>query len=688
VNGRAWRREIAARGTSSLTLVGKARHLGSSDSISSDPLMTVNFRTADLQAPAGLAADPARASRHAALANMTDAVAFPLTLAALVLIYGLLQNPYWVPSGDSEVYISIARNLARGDGYTFNGQPVAMVPPGWPVLMAGVMKIAPYFLPLKLLVMGCMIGFFACGYWIARRFVTPPRAAGVILLTAILSVVYPATYWLISEGSFCLLSAASLLLALQINEGKQAWWRIILLALVCAGAVTVRWAGIIGMLLVAAALLRGPIRFQWSRRWTALLLSAALTGATFIGLREGLRVTRKQAEAAQEFGGAAEDTGAPVIVDKQIATQYKIVTGTAGSATYPQRVINWGRWLSFLYWQPFRAAAASHALSLACNALGWILLGLITLTAVVDARRGECLWLALLAYSGALALNWPIANARYLVPVSFLLTLGVLRGADELRARMADPLWRSGFAAGIGAFTAVFLYCGLSTLMRASRRDEVEQYVLPVLFVAGAVLVFWLTQRYALWRELPWPRVVHWCAVAFVAGVVLCNGALYGLEVSVERSRDLYASYEAGLNQNLIAAAKYFNARGVKDGQISVSSRYQNLGRTRSSPFGLRAMTMLTGRSIVSVPWQRIAPPNPRLRSWLNNQKIEWYLYQPPVSPWRVGHLRMGWWEARVTGIPPVGDKAGWRLYRVDDEKMPEVQLPPVHGWPTRVPGL
>src|SRR5207248_3283205 len=162
-------------------------------------------------------------------------------------------------------------------------------------------------------------------------------------------------------------------------------------------------------------------------------------------------VTAQEAKAAGEFGGAAEDSGgtpAVALTDKQVAGQYKLITGTANSDGYGQRLINWGRWFAFLFWQPFRAANSMRSLSL------------------------------------------------------------------------------------------------------------------------------------------------------------VCNGALYGLEVSVERSPDLYASYEAGLNQNLIAAAKYLADRGVRDGQVAVSSRYQNLGRTRSSPFGLRAATMLTGRAIVSVPWQ------------------------------------------------------------------------------------
>src|SRR6185295_11272654 len=73
-------------------------------------------------------------SVEASAPNHDDRKYFFITIASLICIYALLQNRYWVPSGDSEVYISIARNIARGDGYTFNGQPVQMVPPGWPVV--------------------------------------------------------------------------------------------------------------------------------------------------------------------------------------------------------------------------------------------------------------------------------------------------------------------------------------------------------------------------------------------------------------------------------------------------------------------------------------------------------------------------------------------------------------------------
>src|SRR5438128_1527421 len=148
---------------------------------------------------------------------------FFLTLAALIALYSLLQNRFWVPSGDSEVYISIARNLARHDGYKFNGQPVQMVPPGWPVVMAAVMTVTHYFLPLKLLAMSCVIGFLGVAFWIVRRFVPPRQAMLIVLLTGILSHVYPAAYWLISEGMFCFVSALTILVAMQIREGRQEW---------------------------------------------------------------------------------------------------------------------------------------------------------------------------------------------------------------------------------------------------------------------------------------------------------------------------------------------------------------------------------------------------------------------------------------------------------------------------------
>src|SRR5262245_33223716 len=87
-------------------------------------------------------------------------------VVALVAIYLLLQNPYWVRYGDGEVYLSIARSLANGNGYRFNGQPVAIVPPLWPMILAVAMKINPSLAFLKMLPLAAMIGFLLISYQI------------------------------------------------------------------------------------------------------------------------------------------------------------------------------------------------------------------------------------------------------------------------------------------------------------------------------------------------------------------------------------------------------------------------------------------------------------------------------------------------------------------------------------------
>src|SRR4051794_3235314 len=68
-----------------------------------------------------------------------------ILVVGIAALYFLMFNPYWVPGGDSELYIAVARSLATGKGYSFNGHFVSICPPGWPLLLAGLMKISPTF---------------------------------------------------------------------------------------------------------------------------------------------------------------------------------------------------------------------------------------------------------------------------------------------------------------------------------------------------------------------------------------------------------------------------------------------------------------------------------------------------------------------------------------------------------------
>jgi hypothetical protein len=609
--------------------------------------MTANFRTAEY-VPSELESPQPRPTgrRRGMLPDWPDRIAFPVLIALLLLLYGLLQNPYWVPAGDSELYASAARSLALGHGYSFLGQPVAISPPGWSWMMSLVMRVTSYVLPLKLLAMGCMLASLAMGYWVARRFVSPTQAAGAILLTAIISHVYQATYWLISEGAFCLATTATILLAMQIAEGRRQWWRIGLLLLACFAAVSIRWAGVLGLVIVVGALLDGQWRPRLNVTWLAAVLVVVVSVSTFFAWRQGLRGTPEQEAAAQDMvTGTSEDTGTMPAVDtgppvvgttSQNAKVYQLFP--AGSPV--DRFLNWGRWFSYLYWQPFRAAGASVWILRTATLSGWAIILVLAVTVFASLRRLRWIWLTTGMYTGALAMGWPNVNARYYVPVAFLITLGVFLANDELMA-----------------------------LLRRHRR--------------------WRAVTFALF-------------LTFVGTVAVCNGALYAVEMAIARSDRFYARYEDGMNVPLIRACEYINAlpQPPGPGEIAVSPRYTNLNRTKASPFGIRAAVWLTGRNdIISPRWKDTSvPPNSSsstgrsLRRWLRSKGVRWYFYQPDINPWRVWHFRLGWYQKMQTGKTAKTESPGWTLYRLaggsrEDDWIP-VSLPNRFEPVTRVPGL
>ncbi|HEV2295390.1 MAG TPA: hypothetical protein VGR35_16185 [Tepidisphaeraceae bacterium] len=631
----------------------------------------------------------ARSAMSTALADEArrDRKIFWATMAVVTTMFLLLQNPYWVPAGDSEVYISVARSMVKGEGYRFNGQPVAMVPPGWPTALAAVMWISPSFLVLKLFTMVCMIGALGITYWICRRWVSPGWASFVVLSMATLSHVGQATFWLISEGLFCLVTSASLLLAIQIRERwtvvgeRTGWWRIALLCVLAAVAVLVRWAGVLGILPIAAILMRGEsprdvlndmgrfVRSAWNwarsdgrsdwvyawtpttRLWLTMFVVGLAASTTFIVLRKTLAGWETSESApltsvsmADTAGGASGDVNVGgqqlILADRFVAMQYNLIsTSGFGGTTYQDRFVGWGRWFSWLFWQPFRAGMGDPLIDLGAIVFGWFIIALLVFAAGYGAARREWMWLALLAYTGALSLNWPNVNPRYYVPVYFLLILALLTAARVLRS-FGPGLWR------------------------------------------GTISVLW-------WM--------------FLGSVVLTNVAIWAKEVQVARSDDFYAEYEAGLNQTIISANRYLaQLPDLKDAEVVVTPSYINLGKKRQSQFALRATTMLTDRDTINLPRDRQWPPSTKLAWWCQHYGIKYYLHQHAISPWRVWHFRVPEkWQERVQGAPVDRLEAGWKLYRVVpyvpavpgvlDEIPPKlipIETPPSRDWPTRVPGL
>src|SRR5207237_115848 len=130
---------------------------------------------------------------------------------------------------------------------------------------------------------------------------------------------------------------------------------------------------------------------------------------------------------------------------------------------------------------------------------------------------------------------------------------------------------------------------------------------------------------------------------------------------------DFYGRYEGGLDQSLISCIKYLNIRGMNDGELAVSEWYTNLGRKRQSKFGLRATVMLSNRVVKSMPgkWDAGDVTKARFISWTRSRHIKYFLYQQPISPWRVWHFRLPRGLQKALSREEVGPpSAGWVLYR------------------------
>ncbi|MCS7033116.1 MAG: hypothetical protein NZ561_03870 [Phycisphaerae bacterium] len=662
--------------------------------------------------------------------SLSDARLCLVVVALSGLLFVSLFNPYWVPSGDGDLYVAIARSLVLGEGFKFNGQFVNICPPGWPLILAGVMQVSPTFAAFKVVTISAMVGSLAAWFFVLRRFTSPRGAAGAVLLTAVLAHVYSLTFWTHSEAVFCLISTLSLLLALQIAEGRPLTWRLVALLILCVAGVFIRWAAFIQPLLLCAMLLHGKRwwRPESARAWGCCAAVCVVTFSTFFTLRQALQLTPQQEVEQREAGAVFEDVVAAAPRASITADARKVdfvnVTATKDrslAGELMRRAVESGTWMSWLFWQPFRFAASVRAISWVGIVVGWVIIAALTARVIEAARRRQWLWLGLAAYCTALCINWPNANPRYLVPVAPLLVLGTLQGLK-------------------------LLWNGSST---GSRRDR--KVLIALLAVAGGVTVFELVQGRRLEAALVawtiagvwWLRVRARSGVAsetaglaqravtlFVGSILLVNGALYAVDLKVAHSRDFYNRYEAGFNDDLVKACYKLNELGLGDAQLAVAERYVNLGRVRKSKYAVRAAVLLTGKSVQTIRDKWAGEPRAELLRWCQRRRIEYYLDQRPSVPWRVWHFILPRWLNEWLVQEPLGpDSEGWVLYRIRIEPVPVVpptssttvaqrlidprrrfswpttaqatepgtefrrsadrlDLPNIENWPTRVPGL
>src|SRR5450432_1624513 len=324
-----------------------------------------------------------------------------IALLIITILYLLLQNPYWVRYGDSELYLSMARSIARGEGYVYNGQHVSIVTPAWPYILAGAMKISPSLSFLKLLPMFCMLGFFTLAAALLLEITTPMLTACCLVTAALLQPVFYLSYMFFSDGLFAFVGLLAAWLGLRIARGRDSWLSIVVLCLLCALNMMVRWAALQWFVVIGAAVLDGEFLPQFNRKWIAFTLAATTTVGVFFAMRAILRVDPSQIDPRY---------------DTLVSGGYDLFNSNQDYASYSQRFINFGQWTGGLLWKPgqtFRAFRDGD------NAIGWILSLLIFIFAIIPAiKQRRWIWVGAAAYVVMLGIDWPTPVVRYIVPLA------------------------------------------------------------------------------------------------------------------------------------------------------------------------------------------------------------------------------------------------------------------------------
>jgi len=121
-----------------------------------------------------------------------------VAIAASAVFYALLVNSSWHVTSDSGLYLGLARSLAEGQGYTFNFEPHALVPPGYPAMLAAARTtLGGGFLDLRIIhaALGWLTGVLV--FMAMRRLYGNDMAFAVFL-------IYVPSYSLFNRSAYFL----------------------------------------------------------------------------------------------------------------------------------------------------------------------------------------------------------------------------------------------------------------------------------------------------------------------------------------------------------------------------------------------------------------------------------------------------------------------------------------------------
>ena len=198
---------------------------------------------------------------------------------ALVMLTLVCTSWYAVP--DSALYMGLGRSLAEGAGYVFNHESNVMVPPLWPVCLAGVTALAPgSYLALNIVQIVLALACTPMAFGLLRRTVGADLALLGAGLFALSFALWSATAKPISDVLFTLLALAAMWAATWAAAGGPRRWRGVAVA---GAAIAVATLTRVNGLVIAPAAAAG-IWLGWRDRGRVYRLAA---GAAVMVLAAG-----------------------------------------------------------------------------------------------------------------------------------------------------------------------------------------------------------------------------------------------------------------------------------------------------------------------------------------------------------------------------------------------------------------
>ena len=200
-----------------------------------------------------------------------------LLLAIAVRAYAVVSHPA-VPVGDAADYHGLATRLVEGRGYVnAAGRPTAWRPPAYPLLLAGVYKIAGVSVQRATLVQVILGGLTVLTLIALGAMILGWRRA---LIAGVIAAVYPALFWLprllLSENlSLFLLLLSLVAVALYLRSSRMIW--IIVFGVLCALNTLVRGSNLMLPFLIAF----GILIIHW-RNWKQLVAPLLAMSVAFI----------------------------------------------------------------------------------------------------------------------------------------------------------------------------------------------------------------------------------------------------------------------------------------------------------------------------------------------------------------------------------------------------------------------